>query len=359
MIFDEEILSAKVLIIDDQKVNARLLEEILRKSGYKNITCIYDARDAQTVYAALKPHAVVLDLNMPYLDGFQVITQLKEIEGDDYLPVLMLTQTGDNDLRFLAMESGAKDYLNKPYDRVEVLLRLRNIIEVHLLHDRLRNQNKELEEKVRQRTQDLRDARLDMVHRLARVAEYRDKATGVHIVRMSYYSAALAEKIGFSKDDCELVLVASSLHDIGKVAIPDSILLKSEGLTDEEREVMKRHTAIGASILSGSNTKVMQMACEIALTHHEKWNGKGYPQGLKGEKIPVLGRICALCDVFDALISDRPYKKAWPLESAVEEIRKESGASFDPGLIDNFLAILPEIRQIKEKYDTLRSENNA
>ena len=198
-----------------------------------------------------------------------------------------------------------------------------------------------------------------MVHRLARVAEYRDKATGVHIVRMSYYSAALAEKIGFSKDDCELVLVAGSLHDIGKVAIPDSILLKSEGLTDEEREVMKRHTAIGASILSGSNTKVMQMACEIALTHHEKWNGKGYPQGLKGEKIPVLGRICALCDVFDALISDRPYKKAWPLESAVEEIRKESGASFDPGLIDNFLAILPEIRQIKEKYDTLRSENNA
>ena len=359
MIFDEEILSAKVLIIDDQKVNARLLEEILRKSGYKNITCIYDARDAQTVYAALKPHAVVLDLNMPYLDGFQVITQLKEIEGDDYLPVLMLTQAGDNDLRFLAMESGAKDYLNKPYDRVEVLLRLRNIIETHLLHDRLRDQNKELEEKVRQRTQDLRDARLDMVHRLARVAEYRDKATGVHIVRMSYYSAALAEKIGFSKDDCELVLVAGSLHDIGKVAIPDSILLKSEGLTDEEREVMKRHTAIGASILSGSNTKVMQMACEIALTHHEKWNGKGYPQGLKGEKIPVLGRICALCDVFDALISDRPYKKAWPLESAVEEIRKESGASFDPGLIDNFLAILPEIRQIKEKYDTLRSENNA
>ena len=359
MIFDEEILSAKVLIIDDQKVNARLLEEILRKSGYKDITCIYDARDAQTVYAALKPHAVVLDLNMPYLDGFQVITQLKEIEGDDYLPVLMLTQAGDNDLRFLALESGARDYLNKPYDRVEVLLRLRNIIEAHLLHDRLRNQNKELEEKVRQRTQDLREAQLDMVHRLARVAEYRDKATGVHIVRMSYYAAALAEKIGFSKDDCELVLVASSLHDIGKVAIPDSILLKNEGLTDEEREVMKRHTAIGASILSGSNTKVMQMACEIALTHHEKWNGKGYPQGLKEEKIPVLGRICALCDVFDALISDRPYKKAWPLESAVEEIRKESGASFAPGLIDNFLAILPEIRQIKEKYDTLRSENNA
>lgn len=357
MISEEEILKAKVLIVDDQEISVRLLEEILRKAGYQNITCVCDSREAAETYRELKPDAFVLDLHMPYLDGFQVMTQLRETQGSDYLPILVLTQLENRDLRYLALESGAKDFLNKPYDRVEVLVRIRNIIEVHMLHRRLGDQKKTLEEDVRQRTRELRRVQLDMIQHLARVAEYRDKATGMHIIRMSHYSACLAAKVGFSKEECEMILVAIALHDIGKVAIPDSILLKPERLTPEEREVMRTHAAIGAELLSGSESKVMQMAKEIALTHHERWDGSGYPRSLKGGQIPLLGRICCLCDIFDALINERPYKKAMAFDKAVEEIRADNGKSFDPDLVKNFLEILPEIRQIVRKYENARFED--
>jgi putative two-component system response regulator len=357
MIPEEKILSAKILIVDDQPVSARILEEILRKAGYQAITSVYDSRDVKEAYKKLRPDAVILDLNMPYLDGFQVMTQLRETEGEEYIPILVLTQVGGADIRYLALEAGARDYLNKPYDRVEVIIRIRNIIETHILYDQMRNQNKLLEDKVFKRTQDLYEAQLDMVHRLARIAEFRDRVTGLHILRMSYYCAALAAKLGFSKEECDTVQVASALHDIGKVSIPDSILLKRDRLNNSEREIMKTHATVGSSLLSGSKAKVMQMAKEIALTHHEKWDGSGYPRGLKGEQIPLVGRICGLCDMFDALVSERPYKKAWPAEEAIEEIKKERGVSFEPRLVTQFLEILPEIREIKEKYDNLRVED--
>lgn len=357
MISDTEILDAKILIVDDQEISVRLLEEILRKAGYRNITSIHDSREAGETYRRINPDALVLDLHMPYLDGFQVMTQLKEMEGDDYLPILVLTQLENKDLRYLALESGAKDFVNKPYDRVEVLVRIRNIIEVHMLHRKVRDQNRILEEKIQKRTKDLRDAQLEMGQRLARVAEYRDRATGMHIIRMSCYAQRLAAKLDFSKEECELILVASSLHDIGKVAIPDSILLKPQKLTNDEWKMMKTHPTIGSKLLAGSASKVMKMAQEIALTHHEKWDGSGYPQALKGEKIPLVGRICGLCDMFDALTNERPYKEAWPFPLAVEEIKKESGRSFDPSLVENFLEILPDIHQIQEKYNHMKLED--
>jgi putative two-component system response regulator len=179
----------------------------------------------------------------------------------------------------------------------------------------------------------------------------------MHIIRMSCYAQRLAAKLGFSKEDCELILVASSLHDIGKVAIPDSILLKPQKLTNDEWTMMRTHTTIGSKLLAGSSSKVLKMAQEIALTHHEKWDGSGYPQALKGEKIPLVGRICGLCDMFDALTNERPYKEAWPFPLAVEEIKKESGRSFDPSLVENFLEILPEIHQIQEKYNHMKLED--
>lgn len=357
MISQEEILAAKILIIDDQEISVRLLEEILRKAGYQDITSLHDSREARGMYAQIRPHAVILDLQMPYLDGFQVMTQLREVEGDDYLPVLVLTQLENKDLRYLALESGAKDFLNKPYDRVEVLVRIRNIVEVHILNDRLKDQNRRLEETVLKRTEELRETQLDMVQRLARVAEYRDRTTGIHIIRMSNYSTCLAAKVGFSREECDKMSVASALHDIGKVAIPDKILLKASRLAKKEGEIMRTHAMLGAKLLSGSSSRIMKMAEEIALTHHERWDGSGYPKGLQGEEIPLAGRICCLCDIFDALTNDRPYKKAWPFDKAVEEIKKESGATFDPHLVKCFLEILPEIRQIKEKYDDVNFED--
>jgi putative two-component system response regulator len=358
MIPEEEILSAKILIVDDQEVSNRLLAEMLRKAGYNNITCVSDSRDAADTYDDLKPDVLILDLHMPYLDGFQVMTQLKGLsEGQDYLPVLVLTQLDNKDLRYLALESGAKDFLNKPYDRVEVLVRVRNIIEVHMLHHRVRDQNKVLEEKIRRRTKDSLDTQLEMAQRLARVSEYRDRETGMHIIRMSHYAAALATQVGFSKEEAGMVLIASSLHDIGKVAIPDSILLKPAKLTPEEWDVMKTHVDIGARLLSGSDSRIMKMASEIVLTHHERWDGLGYPKGLKGEEIPVVGRICGLCDSFDALTNVRPYKEAYPFDKGVQEIRQGSGTAFDPQLVECFTAILPEIGRIKEKYDRLSLED--
>lgn len=359
MIPEEEILSAKILIVDDQEVSNRLLTEMLRKAGYHNITCVSDPREAADTYDDLKPDVLILDLHMPYLDGFQVMTQLKELEGQGYLPILVLTQLDNKDLRYLALESGAKDFLNKPYDRVEVLVRVRNIIEVHMLHHRVRDQNRVLEEKIRKRTKELLDTQLEMVQRLARVSEYRDRDTGMHIIRMSNYAAALSTQVGFNKEESEMVMIASSLHDIGKVAIPDSILLKPAKLSAEEWNVMKTHVDIGARLLAGSDSKIMKMAHEIVLTHHERWDGSGYPKGLKGEEIPVVGRICGLCDSFDALTNARPYKEAYPFDKGVQEIKEGSGIMFDPQLVEHFIAILPEIGQIKEKYDGLKLEDIA
>lgn len=352
MISQEEILEAPLLIIDDQEVSVRLLEEILRKAGYQNITSLCDSRHALETYARISPRAVILDLHMPYLDGFQIMTQLRDRDKDAYLPVLVLTQLDNRDLRYLALESGAKDFLSKPYDRVEVLVRIRNIVEVHILHDRLKDQNRRLEEEIRKRTQELREAQWDMVHRLARAAEYRDGTTGMHIIRVSHYAACLASQAGLKGEEGEMISVASALHDIGKVAIPDKILQKSTRLTKKEEEILKTHALIGAKLLSGGNAGVLRMAEEIALTHHERWDGSGYPKGLKGEHIPLAGRICGLCNFFDDLTGERPSRKAWSVDKAVGEIKREAGAALDPRLVACFLEILPQIHDIQQKYES-------
>lgn len=219
--------------------------------------------------------------------------------------------------------------------------------ELRRLHQAVRHQNRFLEEKVRERTKELQDSRLEVIHRLGRAAEYRDNDTGLHTIRMSRYAAALGRAAGMTEAECELLLHASPLHDVGKIAIPDRILLKPGKLDPDEWEVMKTHAAIGAELLAGSRSELMQMAETIALTHHEKWDGSGYPRGLKGEEIPLVGRICALCDVFDALTSERPYKKAWSVPEAMAEIERGSGTHFDPRLVELFKQILPEIMEIR------------
>jgi putative two-component system response regulator len=240
--------------------------------------------------------------------------------------------------------------LNKPFDRVEALTRIRNMLEVRLLHKRVRDQNRILEDTVSARTREIKETRLEVIRRLGRAAEYRDNETGMHIIRMSLAAAALGRAVGLSPHDCDIILNASPMHDIGKIGIPDRILLKPGPLDPDEWVVMKRHPAIGAELLSGGSSELMQMAETIAHCHHEKWDGTGYPRGLEGEAIPLAARIVAVCDVFDALLSKRPYKAPWTVEAALAELDKRAGSHFDPALVTLFHGVLQEVLGIHVRY---------
>jgi len=348
---ERKLKDSRILIIDDERANLTLIEKVLELDGYTNFVSTTDSTQAVELYQNLHPHLILLDLNMPVFDGFDIMNQLAAIEPEDNFPsILVLTAQVDRETRIRALNGGAKDYVHKPFDRVELLSRIRNQLEVKLLYETVQNQKNVLEEKVAERTQELNDTRLEIIQRLGLAAEYRDNETGLHIIRMSKMSAALAKAAGMSDQECELVLNASPMHDIGKLGIPDSVLLKPGKLDAEEWEVMKTHTAIGAEILSGGNSELLEQARLIALTHHEKWDGSGYPKGLKGEDIPLVGRIVALADVYDALTSERPYKKAWSSEKAVSYIKEMSGTQFDPKLVDLFVEILPKVMSISERY---------
>lgn len=349
MLTEDDILDGKILIVDDELSNVKLLEQMLHQRGYSSVSVCTDPHEGLKKYEEWRPDLVLLDLNMPGMDGFQF---LKRVQMDEEIPppILILTANTSNEIRVRALLAGAMDFITKPFNVIEALARIKNMLDVRLLHNRVRQQNQLLDEKVRERTQQLVDTRLEVIQRLGRAAEYRDNETGMHVIRMSKFSALLAEANGMTPEECDLILNASPMHDIGKIGIPDRILLKPGRLTPEEWEVMKTHATIGAEILSGSSSELMKMAESIALTHHEKWDGSGYPASLKGEDIPIEGRIVAICDVFDALTSDRPYKKAWTVEEAVAELEKCAGQHFDPNLVAKFKTILDEVREIKNQY---------
>ncbi len=354
---DEEIQKAKILIIDDQRLHIGLLEDILKSAGYENIDSTTDPQEGIEFYRDKNPDLILLDLEMPKIDGFSVIEQLKEIAGEERIPLLALSPDRSHEICLKALEAGAMDFIEKPYEGIEVLVRIRNIIEAQFLNIQVRNQNKILEEKVKERTKELTDTRLDIIRRLAMAAECRDEDTGSHIIRMSKLCVKLGRATGLNEEDCDLLLNASPLHDVGKIGIPDSILFKPGKLDAEEWEIMKSHTVLAAGLLSGSNSELMKMAEIVALTHHEKWDGSGYPKGLKGEDIPLVGRIVAICDVFDALLSKRPYKKAWTIDDALAEIEYSSGKHFDPNLTEFFSEIVKKDRkEIERDYRGEREE---
>ncbi len=346
----EKELQAKILIVDDNPSNVILLKKILAFSGYANIVTTTDSREVIDIYKHFRPDLILLDLEMPHLDGFKILEDLNSLKQEDYLSVMIITSQSDKEDRLKALKMGAKDYINKPFDHAEILMRIKNMLEIRVLHNQANMQNHVLEEKVHQRTSELRDLQFDLLQRLLRAAEFRDNDTGSHIKRIGQYCSALAKEAGQSNKFCDLIEHAAMMHDIGKIAIPDEILLKQGRLTPEEWEKIKIHTIKGSQILADSPYDVIQLAEQIALTHHEKWDGSGYPNGLAGDEIPISGRITAICDVFDALLSERPYKKAWPLEKVLEELKSQSGVQFDPLLIDSFFAILPDILKIKEQY---------
>jgi putative two-component system response regulator len=347
---NKELLNAKILIVDDEPKNVEVIKQVMEMAGYENIRFTCNPREVCDIYKSFWPDLILLDLNMPHMNGFQVMEELKKVEQRDYVPVLVLTAQTDRESRLKALRAGAKDFLLKPFDLVEVIHRIQNMLEVRLIQNKLRNQNFNLEEKVQERTKELYKTQLSVVQRLGRAAEYRDNETGNHVLRMSRVAALLAKHMSFNNSHCDLILNASPMHDVGKIGIPDGILLKPGKHDVEEWGVMRTHAEIGYHILADDPSELMQLAATIALQHHEKWDGSGYPNGLKGEEISIEARITTISDVFDALTSERPYKIAWSVEDAVKYIEDEKGVSFDPQIVEKFKEVLPEIIFINKQY---------
>jgi len=345
-----DVLAANILLVDDEPANIKLLGRTLGTFGYQNIIATTDPRTVLDLFHQHPFDLIILDLNMPHLDGFEVMRQLQALGRDDLPPILILTAQHDQEHRVRALRGGAHDYVTKPFAVDELLARVRNLLQVQLYHKSMRGRNQWLEERVQERTRELYDTRLQIVRRLGRAAEFRDNETGLHVLRMSKMSVALGEACGMSSEECELLLNASPMHDIGKIGIPDQILLKPGKFEPQEWEIMKTHASIGADILSGDDSELLSMARVIALNHHEKWDGSGYPNGLAAEDIPLPGRVVALADVFDALTSVRPYKKAWSVDTAMEYVVANRGKHFDPRLVDLFRARLPDILEIKDTF---------
>jgi putative two-component system response regulator len=324
---------ARLLIIDDQEQNIRMLERILAKAGYEHVTSTTDSTEALALQRRVNPDLVLLDLHMREKDGFQVLEEIMAHDGAEQVPVIMITADDSAETKRRALALGAKDFVGKPFDSAEVLLRIRNHLETRFLYQKLRGQNVELEAKVLERTQELEQSQLEVLERLAAAVEFRDDDTGNHTRRVAQVSAMLAQKIGIESTTVELIRRAAPLHDIGKVGIPDSILLKAGPLTGDEFEIMKTHTVIGSRMLSKGRSELVRFSQRIARSHHEWWDGSGYPDRVSGQSIPLESRIVAVADFLDALTHERPYRPAWGIDETLAEIKRRSGTHFDPSII--------------------------
>lgn len=351
----------QILVVDDEYQNLFLMHDFLVPLGYQVSIA---GEGSEAIQMAREGHydVVLLDINMPGMDGFQVLTRLRNQEETKFTPIVMVTGQGELEHRVRALDLGADDFLTKPVDWMELKARVRSLVKVKAYHDHMLHHQRQLEDEVNRRTQELRrataklheahsklkEASLDTIYRLCRAAEYRDENTGGHIKRMSEYAAAVGRRMGLNERTVEGILYAAPMHDVGKIGIPDRILLKPGKLIEEEWEIMKQHTLIGARILEGSSGGFISLAAIIALTHHERWDGKGYPNGLHSRQIPLVGRITAIADVFDAMTSMRPYKQPFSLQKAFAIIEDSRGSHFDPAVVDAFLSIKEEILAIKE-----------
>ncbi|MFH1136777.1 MAG: two-component system response regulator [Pseudomonadota bacterium] len=338
----EENLKPRVLVVDDVPTNIKVLKEVLA-SEYRISFAVNGPDALKIVFGDAPPDLVLLDVMMPGMDGYQVIRALKADFRARNIPVIFVTAKTEEEDEAKGFDLGAVDYITKPFSPAIVQARVRTHLE-------LKRHRDHLEDLVRERTRELRDAQFEIVNRLAMAAEFRDNETGQHVRRISHFCVLFAQALGLDDKDRELLFHAATMHDVGKIGIPDHILLKPDRLDEDEFRIMKTHADLGAELLNGPSSALMTLARVIAWTHHEKWDGSGYPRGLKGEEIPLEGRITAICDVFDALTSSRPYKKAWSLEDAVEEIKKGRGRHFDPALVDIFLENLEEFLTVKKTY---------
>lgn len=346
----------KILLVDDDERNLRLLEALLIPMNYE-IEKASDGISALEKTDLFNPDLILLDAMMPKLNGFEVAKKLKEDENTMTIPIVMVTALQEVEDRVKALEAGADDFLSKPIDKTELKARVKSLLKVKAYHEYMKNYQVLLEKEVHRKTArlqkaltDLQSASLETIHILSRAAEYKDEETGAHTLRMSNYAAKIAREMGQKDIFIETLLYSSPMHDIGKIGIPDQILLKPGKLTPQEWKIMKRHTIYGEKILEGYDHSFIKMGKAIALNHHEKWNGSGYPTGVSGTDIPFEARISALADVFDALTSRRPYKEAFSLEKSFGIIREGKGKHFDPNVVDAFFACIDNILAIKEKY---------
>lgn len=331
-----------ILVVDDTPENIDVLSGILR-SEYKVKAALNGEYALKIASGAPKPDMILLDIMMPGMDGYEVCRQLKANPATARIPVIFVTAKNQEEDEKKGLKVGAVDYIRKPISPPIVLARVHTQLALY-------DQNRVLEQMVRERTEELQQTRLEIIRRLGLAAEFKDNETGLHVIRMSHYSRLIAEEVEHDNEWSDLVFNAAPMHDIGKIGIPDKVLLKPGKLDDEEWKLMRKHPEFGAAIIGKHSSELMQMSREIALSHHEKWNGSGYPYGLKGEEIPLSGRIVAIADVFDALTTERPYKKAWTVENAVKFINKNSGSHFDPNLVPLFHVVMSEILDIKKQH---------
>ena len=342
---DQDLIRPTVLVVDDTPENIHVLSGVLQDE-YAVRVATSGEKAIAAARADPQPDLILLDVKMPTMDGYEVCRRLKNDYSTQRIPVIFVTALGESEDETRGFELGAVDYIVKPINPAIVRARVRT-------HVQLYDQKRHLLELVQQRTRELEDTRLQIIRRLGRAAEFKDDETGYHVIRMSHYCRMLAIAAGIPDYRAELLFNAAPMHDVGKIGIPDSILEKAGPLTPDEWSIVKRHPVIGAGIIGRHNNELLEMARVVALTHHERWDGSGYPRALRGEAIPLVGRIVAIADAFDALTSTRPYKQAWPIEEAVALLRREAGRQFDPRLIPKFIDMLPQIKDIMGQYSEI------
>lgn len=369
----DAVRTSKIMIVDDEQLVIRVVRRFLSSDGYENFITLTDPREALETIDREHPDVVLLDIMMPHITGLDLLKVRQQTTTLQHIPFIILSANSEKQIKQDALQLGATDFLSKPVDPSDLVLRVQNALTVKRHHDHLANYAFELERQVRERTKQIEKSREQIIHCLARAAEYRDNETGEHVIRVGKYCSEISHQLGFGPEYCREIELAAQLHDVGKIGIPDSVLLNPERLNNEEFEVMKthcglgtqimeplanaegervrRHAEMGGFIMAGVDSPMLELAAKIARTHHEKWDGTGYPAQLKGENIPIEGRICCVADVYDALCSERPYKPKFPIKKCLEIMLSERGTRFDPIVLDAFFERIEQIESIRRAFD--------
>lgn len=355
----QEVMQAPILMVDDSLASLQRLENILEEAGFSNIRKTDQPTEAVKIYGRFCPIVTILDQHMPDMTGVEVFDEIQNTFSQEEIAVLFWTSASRQELLSRALQRGAHDIIRKQQaEPQEIQIRVKNLVKSQLRRKKIKQRKEELSEKIEHRTKELSQTSIEALARLIRAAEFRDNETGGHIKRIGLLAKTLAEKLNLNESIDQALRYAAPMHDIGKIGVPDEILFKPASLNDQEWETMKRHTTFGAEILGNSERPYLKISHNIARHHHENWNGNGYPDGLEKREIPIEARITAVCDVFDAVLSERPYKEPWSTERALELLREERGKKFDPDIVECFLEHADRMIEIREETgDTIENDD--